>query len=75
MSTDFQNKAVRHASLFTNQVTQKSTASVTTNKDSQRIEAGKGIAFTHRLKSKDLTLASTALYKLALTSPNIENTW
>lgn len=75
MSTDFQNKAVRHASLFTNLVTQKSTASVTTNKDSQRIEASKGIVFTHRLKSQDLTLVSATLNKLALTSPNIENTW
>ena len=74
MSTDFQNKAARHASLFTNQGTQKSAASITTNQDSQKIEASKGIAFTHRLKSKDLTLASAALNKLALTSPNIENT-
>lgn len=74
MSTDFYHKAVRCASLFTNQVTQKSTASITTNKGSQRIEASKGILFTCSLQSKYLTLASTTLNASALTSPIIENT-
>lgn len=58
MSTDFQNKAVRHASLYKSS-NLESTASVTTNKGSQRIEASQEIAFTYRLKCENLNLAST----------------
>ena len=46
MSTTAYNKAVRHASLFTNQVTQKRAAWVTTNKGSQRMEVSRGTVFS-----------------------------
>ena len=47
MSTTSYNKAVRHASLFTDQVTQKRAAWVTANKRSQRMEASRGIVFPY----------------------------
>jgi len=45
MSTTSYNKAVRHASLSTDQVTQKRAAWVTANKGSQRMEASRRIVF------------------------------
>ena len=47
MSTTSYNKAVRHASLSTDQVTQKRAAWVTANKGSQRMEASRRIVFPH----------------------------